>query len=112
MPYFDVREKKEGFTMIETVFKIITGATKREIEKVYLARTVQRRIEHPPDERFKVIVSLGENGLRNCSLTVSDVLNVPVIFCPNLPRIKGTSTRDNKVPGVKMQRVAIPREFY
>ena len=80
MPYIDLRDNQEGIAMIETVRKKFAGATKREIEKAYLARTVQRRIGHPPDERFKEIVSLGENGLRNCPVTASDVLNTPIIL--------------------------------
>ena len=47
-------------------------------------------------------MSLGENGLRNCPITASDVSNAPVIFGPNRPRIRGVTTRDT----------AIPREFY
>ena len=66
----------------------------------------------PPGERFKEIVSLGENGLRNCPITVSDVSNAPVIIGPNRPRIRGATTRDTKVLRVKEQRVAIPRMFY
>jgi hypothetical protein len=112
MPYIDLRDNQEGIAMIETVRKKFAGATKKEIEKAYLARTVQRRIGHPPDERFKEIVSLGENGLRNCPVTAADVSNAPVIFGPNRPRIRGATTRDTKVLRVKEQRVAIPREFY
>ena len=112
MPYIDLRETQEDFAMIETVRKNFAGATNKEIEKAYLARTVQRRIGHPPDERFKEMVSLGENELRKCPITVSDVSNAPVIFGPNRPRIRGATTQDTKVIRVKKQRVAIPREFY
>ena len=66
MPYNNLREHKEGISMIETVRKKFAEATKREIEKAIQYHTVQRRIGTPPDERFKEMVSLGENGLRNC----------------------------------------------
>ena len=72
MPYIDLRDKQEGIAMIETVHKKFAGATRREIEKTYLARTVQRKIGHPPDERFKEIVNLGENGPCRCPGTASD----------------------------------------
>ena len=75
MPYIDLRDNQEGIAMIETVCKKFAGATKREIEKAYIVRTVQRTIGHPPDERFKEIVSLGENGLCDCPVTASDVSN-------------------------------------
>ena len=66
MPYIDLRKHKEGTIMIETVHKKFAGATEQEIEKAIQSRTVQRRILHPPDDRFKEIVSLGENALCNC----------------------------------------------
>ena len=47
MPYIDLRDNQEGVAMIETVRKKFARATRREIEKAYLARTVQRRIGHP-----------------------------------------------------------------
>ena len=65
MSYINLREHKEGISMIETVRKKFAGATKQEIEKVIQSCTVQRRIGQPHDERFKEIVSLGENGLGN-----------------------------------------------
>ena len=110
--YIDLRENQEDITMIETVCKKFAGATRREIEKAYLTRTVQRRIGHPPDERFKEIVSLGENGLCNCPVTASGVSNAPIIFGPNRPRVRGATMRDTKGLRVKEQRLAIPREFY
>ena len=65
MPYIDLHKNMEGFAIIETIRKQFAGATNRYIEKAYLARTVQRRVGHLPDERFKEIVSLGEMGFKN-----------------------------------------------
>ena len=59
MPYINLRNHKEGISMIKTVRKKFVGATKQDIEKAVQSRTVQRRIGHPPDEIFKKIVSLG-----------------------------------------------------
>ena len=101
MPYINLREHKEGISMIEMVRNKFAGATKRDIEKAIQSRTVQRRIGHPPDERFKEIVSLGENGVRNCSVEVADISNSNVIFGPNLPRIRGATTRDQKILRMK-----------
>ena len=89
MPYIDLHENMEGFYMMETIRKQFAVATNREIEKAYLARTVQRRVRHPPDERFKEIVSLGKNGLQKCPVTVADITNAPTIYGPNRPRIRG-----------------------
>ena len=98
--------------MIETIRKKLVGGTKPEIEKAIQSRTVQRRIGHPPDERFKEIVSLVENGLRNCPLEVADISNYNVIFSPNRPRNRGATTRDTKVLRTKEQRFGIPHDFY
>ena len=73
MPYLDLRDNKEGMCMIETVEKNYAGFTNKEIEKGFMSRTVQRRIGHPPDGRFKEIVSLGQNGLKNCPVQVTDI---------------------------------------
>ena len=62
MPYIDLHDHKNGLVMIETVEKNYEGFTNKEIEKAILARKVQNRIGHPPEGRFKEIVSLGENG--------------------------------------------------
>ena len=75
MPNIDLRENKEGFAIIETIYKKFAGITKREISKVYLAQTVQHRIGHPPDERFREMMSLGKNGLQNYQIIVSDLSN-------------------------------------
>ena len=53
MPYIDLREHKEVISMIETVHKKFAGSTKQDIEKAIQSRTVQRRIGHTPDEKFK-----------------------------------------------------------
>ena len=57
-------------------------------------------------------MSLGENGLRYCPVEVADIYNTNVIFGPNLPRIRGATTRDTKVLRTKEQIVGIPRDFY
>ena len=73
---------------------------------------MQRSIGHPTDEIFKELVSLGENGLRNCPVEVADIYNSNVIFGPNRPIIRGATTRDTKVIRTKEQIVGIPRDFY
>ena len=83
MPYIALHKNMEGFDMIEIIRKQFAGATNRDIEKAYLARTVKRRVGNPPDERFKEIVSLGENGLQKCPVTVAEITNAPTIFGPN-----------------------------
>ena len=58
MPYIDLREHQAGISMIETVRKNFEGVTKIQLNKAITARVLQRRIGHPPEERYKEIVSL------------------------------------------------------
>ena len=73
---------------------------------------MQRRIGHPPDERFKQTFHLGKNGLHNFPVEVADISNSNFIFGPNRLIIRGATTRDVKVLRTKEQRVGIPRDFY
>ena len=109
MSYINLSNHKEGISMIETVRKKYAGATKRDIDNAIQSPTAQRRIRHPPDKIFKEILSLGENGLRNCPVEVADISNSNVIFGPNRPRIREATTRDMKIIRTKEQRVGIPR---
>ena len=111
MPTINLHKHKEEISMIETVCKKFTGVTNREIEKTIQSFTVQRRIGHPTDEIFKEIVILGENGLQNFPIEVSDISNSNVIFGPNRPIIRGATMMDTKVLRTKQQRVGIPQDF-
>ena len=53
MPYIDLREHQAGISMIETVQKNFEGVTKIQLNKAITARVLQRRIGHPPEERYK-----------------------------------------------------------
>ena len=57
-------------------------------------------------------MSLGEDGLQNCPVTVADISNAPTIFGPNHPRIRGGTKRDTNVKRVIEQKISITREFY
>ena len=109
MPYINLRDQNEGISMIQTVRKEFLGATKQEIEKSIHYRTVQRRIGHPPDERFKEIVSFDENGLHNLPVEVADIFNSNTIFGPNFPIIRGETARVTKIIRTKEKRFGIHR---
>ena len=57
-------------------------------------------------------MSLGENELQNCPVTVADISNAPTIFGQNRPRIRVGTKRDTNAKRVKEQRISILREFY
>ena len=83
--------------MIETVQNNFEGVTKKQLDKAILARVLQRRIGHPPGERYKEIVSLHPN----CPVSVTDINNARLIFGPNISGLRRRTTRDNVVVRVK-----------
>ena len=107
--YIDMRERKEGFGMIETVRKNFEGFTKEEILKSKLYRKTQSMVGNPPAVRFKETVS--DEGLRNFPVEVNDVTNSSAIFGPNRNRLGGESTR-RKPKRAREEYMKIPRYFY
>ena len=57
MTYIDLRQKHERIAMLETVRANFKGYTKKQVEKAILARRMQSMIAHPPDEKYKELVS-------------------------------------------------------
>ena len=112
MPYIDLREEKTGLAMIQTICQNFEVFTRREVLRAKLAREVQSRIGHLPDEKFKHIIRAGKKqGLKNCPINVKDVSNSLAIYGPNRPILRGTKTRENPYR-VTEGRIEIPRDFY
>ena len=59
--------------MLGTVRKNFEGFTKKQVKKAILARKAQAMVAHPPDEKFKQMVSY--ESLRNCNVKVDDITN-------------------------------------
>ena len=95
--------------MLETVQKNFEGYTKREVKKAILAREAQAMVAHPPDDKFKQMVS--HENLRNCSVKVKDITNARALFGLNRSRLKGGTVRQNP-ERVDPVYTAIPRDFY
>ena len=72
-----------------------------------MARVLQRRIGHPPEERYKDIVSQSSES----PVSVTDITNARIIFGPNVSGMRGQKTRETPVR-TKDERVAIPRDLY
>ena len=109
MPFIDLRQHKEGFALVQTIRKNFEGFTKKQIEKAILAREAQAMMGHPPDVKFKQLVS--SNSVKNCRVKVSDVTNARIIFGPNLDRLGGATTRQQPVR-VEAEYIGIPRDIY
>ena len=109
MPYIDLRTQHEGHVMIETAKNNIKGFTKKEVERAKLSRVVQRRIGRPTSEHLKEIVS--QPGITYVPFRASDVANTKAMFGPQIPGLKGKTTR-KKSRGSAVERVSIPDDFY
>ena len=95
--------------MLETVRENFEGYTKKQVEKAILARKAQAMVGHPPDEKFKQMVSHG--NLSNCNVTVKDVTNARALFDPNRSRLKGGTVRQ-KPERVNRDLTRIPKDLY
>ena len=82
-----MRENENGIVMLKTVRENFEGYTKKQVGKAILARKVQAMVEHPPDKKFKQMVSHG--NLSNCNVTVEDVTTACALFGHNISRLKG-----------------------
>ena len=109
MPYIDMREHQEGVTMLETVRKNFEGYKKKQVENAILARKMQAMVAHPPDEKFKDMVS--HKSLSNFRVRVYDITNAHAIFGPNRSRLKGATVRQ-KPDRVDSEYTKIPRNLY
>jgi len=110
MPYIDLEDLgDEGVMMLETVRKNMEGFTKRQLDKAVLARKAQAMVAHPPDEKFKQMVSRG--SLKNCKVQIQDISNARSIFGHNRSRLKGGTVR-KKPERVEPEYTEIPKDFY
>ena len=69
----------------------------------------QQIIGYPTSEHLKEIVS--QPGITNVPIRASDVANAKAIFGPQIPGLKGKTTR-KKSRGFAIERVSIPDDFY
>ena len=109
MPYVDLNDFTTAFASemfananidalqerkIETVRKNMEGFSRKEVKGAILARIAQSKVVHPPDSKFKVMVS--SRSFKNCPVTVNDVTNARAIFGPDQPGLAGRSTRQRR----------------
>ena len=97
----DVRQFNEGFAhanieshhekSIQTGRKNMKGFSRKEVKQAALAFIVQPKVAHPPNQKFKQMVSF--QSLKNCPVTARDVTNACVVYGPNLPGLVGRSAR-------------------
>ena len=124
MPYVDLNDVTTAFASIffananidalqerkiETIRKNMEGFSRKEVKGAHLARIAQSMVAHPPDSKFKLMVSLP--SLKKFPVTVNDLTNARAIFAPDQPGLAGRSTRQ-KPQRVVPEYIGIPRVLY
>jgi hypothetical protein len=82
--------------------------TDRQITRAKKARDLYHAIGTPNAEDFKKIIRM--NAIRNCPVTIDDILIAEKVFGPDIGTLKGKSTRQKPAPIVQ-EYVDIPKEL-
>ena len=109
MPYLDMREQQDAFVMIETVRKRFENFTEQQVKDAILARDTQAMVAHPPDQKFKNMVS--HKSLGNTRLKPDAITHAKAIFGENRALLRGNTVRV-KPARVEPVHMEIPRDFY
>ena len=80
--------------MLETVKANFEGYTKKQVERSVLARRLQSMLAHPPDEKFKELVS---NPGYDSKVTAESITNAKSIFGPNRARLLGATVKKSQI---------------
>ena len=92
-------------SLVQTVKENKQFFTKKEIEGAEESRRLQQLIGWPSTTTFKRIVA--QNMLRNCPITVDDILRAEAIFGKPTPLCKGKMTKISSST-IKLQKIPLP----
>ena len=119
IPCIDVRDVTEAFAhlsieafqekSLQTVRKNMEGFSRKEVKGAVLARIDQSKVAHPPNSKFKKMVS--SPSFKNWRVTAKDITNSRVIFGLDLPGLQRRSTR-KKPKRIVPEYMGIPRALY
>ena len=93
---------------VATIKENMQGFTAKEIKGAKEARALYHKVGCPSFENFKNLIR--SNQIRNCPVTVQDVINWEKIFGPDVATLKGKTTR-KKTPAVIDDEIEIPDEI-
>ena len=83
--------------------------TNKQVEKAIESRDMQAHMDHPTDEKFKLLVS--SKIPDNLSVVSSDAPNARTLFGPNRPGLRGKTVRQ-RPERVIPEYLDIPQDFY
>ncbi|KAL7469296.1 LOW QUALITY PROTEIN: hypothetical protein ACHAXS_009566 [Conticribra weissflogii] len=106
LPYTSIAETRTAFCLINTVRGNFEGYTKKEVVQARNAREALAKVGHPTEREFGELVH--HNMIANCPINNQDITNANKIFGPDLPGLRGKTTRV-KPMSVQTDYVAVPR---
>jgi hypothetical protein len=109
--YFDTaktnaRKHNLHYTFVTTVNGNKSRFHRREVEGADRARALYKKIGRPSQQHFEHI--LRNNIIRNCPVTVDDAKRAIVIYGPDVPALKGKSTKSPAIQVPTFTPVPIP----
>ena len=104
--YYDPR--KEEFSFVVTVTDNMKSFSKRQIVSAQKAKTLLAGLAFPSESDYKWI--LRSNQVQECPVTVDDAAVALKIWGPDVPSLKGKTTRKTP-PTVPTDIVAVPMEI-
>ncbi|KAL7469297.1 hypothetical protein ACHAXS_009567, partial [Conticribra weissflogii] len=106
LPYTSITEASNALCLINTVRGNFDGYTKKEVIQAKKAREALAKVGHPTEREFGELVR--HNMITNCPINHQDITNANKIFGPDLPGLRGKTTRVKPMP-VRTDYVAVPR---
>jgi hypothetical protein len=88
--YYDPQDQNFAFN-INTVSENKMGFTKRQLKGAELARTLYSNLGYPSMKDFKWVIQ--SNQIKDCPVTVDDVVTANKIWGKDIAALKGKTTR-------------------
>jgi hypothetical protein len=83
--------KKEDFAFVNTVEDNKQAYSKRQLKGAELARTLYATLGYPSIKDFKWVIQ--SNQIKDCPVTVQDIVTAHQIWGKNIAALKGKTTR-------------------
>ena len=85
------------------------GFTKRQLKGAELARTLYSNLGYPSMKDFKWVIQ--SNQIKDCPVTVDDVMTANQIWRKDIAALKGKTTRSKAQHDVAKDFVKVPRDL-